>query len=245
VAGGPGTFYVGMGHAERFPDYWERLRQDPLPLQSAFLSTRPEKTTQLDTGMLWNADKWSGSISGFYGKVHDYILIKWSPTPSLTRNVNATTMGAEGEIARRLTRNLKADAMFSYVRANNETDGKPLAQQPPLEGRLGLQYEGAVYAMGAMARLVGRQSRVDFGSGNIVANGMDLGPTAGFAVFSINGGYRIKRRLLITGGIDNLFDRTYAEHLSRGGALVPGFVQLRRINEPGRSIWIKLNFDSY
>jgi len=30
---------------------------------------------------------------------------------------------------------------------------------------------------------VGRQSRIDIGSGNIVSNGMDLGPTAGFAVF--------------------------------------------------------------
>ncbi len=243
MAGGLGTFYAGIGHAERFPDYWERLRQDPVTLNSAFLSTRPEKTTQLDTGMLWKSSGWVGSISGFYGKAHDYILMRWSPAPVLTRNVNATTMGLEGEFIRRLPRNLKADLTLSYVRANNDTDHKPLAQQPPLESRLGLQYEGPVYALGAMARLVARQDRVDVGSGNIVANGMDLGPTAGFAVFSINAGYRMKGRLLITGGIDNLTNRTYAEHLSRGGAMVPGFVQLRRINEPGRTFWVKANFD--
>jgi iron complex outermembrane recepter protein len=243
MAGGLGTFYAGVGHAESFPDYWERLRQDPITLNSAFLSTRPEKTTQFDSGMLWKSSNWTGSVSGFYGKAHDYILMRWSPAPALTRNVNATTMGAEGEIVRRLARNLKADAMLSYVRANNETDGKPLAQQPPLEGRVGLQYEGPVYAMGAIARLVARQNRVDIGSGNIVMNGMDLGPTAGFAVFSLNGGYRMKGRLMITGGIDNLLDRTYAEHLSRGGAMVPGFVQMWRINEPGRMFWLKVNFD--
>jgi iron complex outermembrane receptor protein len=243
MGNGLGTFYAGVGHAERFPDYWERLRQDPVTLKSAFLSVRPERTTQIDTGMLWKASKWSGSVSGFYGKVDDYILMKWTPAPAMTRNVNATTMGVEGDIVRRLTRNLKADVALSYVRASNETDGKPLAQQPPLEGRFGMLYEGPVYTMGAMARLVGRQNRVDIGSGNIVINGMDLGPTAGFAVFSINGGYRLKGRLLITGGIDNLLDRTYAEHLSRGGAMVPGFVQLRRINEPGRMFWLKANFD--
>jgi iron complex outermembrane receptor protein len=162
----------------------------------------------------------------------------------LTRNVDATTMGLEGEFARRLSQYLKADLMLSYVRANNDTDNKPLAQQPPLESRIGLQYEGPVYAIGAVARFVARQERVDVGSGNIVVNGMDLGPTAGFAVFSFNAGYRVKNRLLITGGIDNLLDRTYAEHLSRGGAMVPGFLTLRRINEPGRTLWLKVNFDT-
>jgi iron complex outermembrane receptor protein len=129
------------------------------------------------------------------------------------------------------------------VHASNQTDNKPLAQQPPLEGRLGLYYETRAYSLGGLARLVGRQNRIDIGSGNIVSNGMDLGPSAGFAVFSINASYRLKGRLLISGGIDNLLDRTYAEHLSRGGAMVPGFVALRQINEPGRMFWLKLNFD--
>jgi len=235
---GLGTFFAGVGYTERFPDYWERLRQSPVTLKSAFLSTRTERTTQLDTGVLWRASKFSGSVSGFYGKVNDYILIKWSPTPSLTRNVDARTMGGEADVTYHMKRNLKADVALSYVRGRNATDNKPLAQQPPLEGRLGLNYESRHYSLGGLARLVGRQSRIDIGSGNIVSNGMDLGPTAGFAVFSLNAGFRIKRTLLITGGIDNLFDRTYAEHLSRGGAMVPGFVQLTRINEPGRTFWV-------
>ena len=45
------TFYAGVGHAERSPDYWERLKQDPVTLNSAFLGTRPEKTTQFKGGL--------------------------------------------------------------------------------------------------------------------------------------------------------------------------------------------------
>jgi iron complex outermembrane receptor protein len=45
----------------------------------------------------------------------------------------------------------------------------------------------------------------------------------------------------VTAGIDNLFDRTYAEHLSRSGAAVAGFEQTTRVNEPGRTIWLKLS----
>jgi iron complex outermembrane recepter protein len=60
-------------------------------------------------------------------------------------------------------------------------------------------------------------------------------------VFSLNAGYRPRKGMLIAGGVDNLFDKTYAEHISRAGAMVSGFDQTTRINEPGRNIWIKLN----
>ena len=59
-------------------------------------------------------------------------------------------------------------------------------------------------------------------------------------MFSINGGWRPKKGMLIAAGVDNLFDRTYAEHISRSAATVPGFlVQSTRVNEPGRTFWIK------
>ena len=85
-----------------------------------------------------------------------------------------------------------------------------------------------------------RQDRVAVNQGNIV--GQDLGPTGGFAVVSLNGGWRPRRNLLVTAGVDNLFNRAYAEHLSRNATTVPGFdLQSLRVNEPGRNIWVKLN----
>jgi len=245
VHGGSGTLFAGLGHAERFPDYWERLKQDPVTLRSSFLTTRPEKTTQLDAGLLWRSRAWTGSVSAFYGKVQDYILIRWKPSPSVTRNVDVTTMGLEADIDRRLTEHLRADATVAFVRSTNDTDGAPLAQQPPIEGRLGLTYQDDRFSIGALSRLVGPQDRVAIGYGNIVVNGMDLGPTGGFCVFSINGGYRIKRSLVVSGGIDNLIDRLYAEHISQAGVMVPGFIQSTRVNEPGRTLWLKVGFDIY
>ena len=152
---GQSTIYAGLGHVERFPDYWERLRQDPVTFKSAFLTTRPEKTTQMDVGTLWRSNAWTGSFSAFYGKIQDYVLIRWSPTPSLTRNIDATTLGAEADIAFYPAKHLKADATLAYVRSNNDTDRKPLAQQPPLEARVGLNYDNHSILFGALARLVG------------------------------------------------------------------------------------------
>ncbi len=237
-----GRFTIGVGHVERSPDYWERLKQDPVTLKSAFLSTRPEKTTQLDTGIVWQAARLSGSVSAFYGAIHDYILIRWQPTPAVARNVNATTRGAEASVAYSISRRLKADAALAFVHSDNTTDARPLAQQPPAEGRFGLTYAARGLSVGALARVVTAQNRVDVGSGNIVSNGMDLGPTPGFSVFSLNGGYRLNNSLLLTAGVDNLFNKAYAEHISQGGALVPDFVQTARVNEPGRTVWIKANY---
>ena len=117
-----------------------------------------------------------------------------------------------------------------------------LAQLPPLEGRLGLAYDNKLWTVGSLLRLVSEQDRVDVNKGNIV--GQDIGRTAGFAVFSLNAGYRTKKGPLISGGIDNLFDKTYAEHISRTGSPtggIAGFDQTTRVNEPGRNLWVKLN----
>ena len=74
--------------------------------------------------------------------------------------------------------------------------------------------------------------------GNIV--GQDLGRTGGFGVLSLNAGWRPTAGVLVTAGVDNLFDKLYAEHLSRGGAMVAGFEQTTRVNEPGRTLWLKV-----
>jgi iron complex outermembrane receptor protein len=89
---------------------------------------------------------------------------------------------------------------------------------------------------------VAAQDRYAINQGNIV--GQDLGPTASFGVFSLNGGFRLARWLNLTAGVDNLFEATYAEFISRNGAMVPGYVTTTRINEPGRTLWVKLDLRS-
>jgi len=239
-AEGAGNYYAGIGHAARFPDYWERLLRNGETQNSAFLSLKPEKNTQLDVGMGWDEGEWAGSLSGFYGKVRDYILLTWSPS-SHVRNVDATTMGLEGDVVWRFARNWQTSATLAYVRGKNDSDDKALAQQPPLEARLAFDYDDGRFSWGSLLRLVARQTRYDIGSGSIVSNGQDLGPSSGFAVFSMNAGWRPSKDVLIGVGVDNLFDRTYAEHLSRNGASLPGFIVPAdtRINEPGRTFWIK------
>jgi NifB/MoaA-like Fe-S oxidoreductase len=72
----------------------------------------------------------------------------------------------------------------------------------------------------------------------LVDNGMS---ELSFTVFSVNAGWRPQKGTLLSLGVDNLFDKTYAEHISRRGSAVTGFTTTTRINEVGRNLWVKAN----
>ena len=251
------TFYAGLGHTERAPDYWEIIYKQTATTLSAFDTVRPEKTTQLDVGMTYKQGDVSGSLSGFYNKITDFNLIESAcksmmnvftgygttcadHAVSITRNVSATTWGGEANAAWQFAPQWKVDGSLAYVRGSNNTDGIALAQISPLEGRVGATYDNGVWNVGALLRMVAAQDRFDQFKGNIA--GQDVGRTAGFGILSLNATWRATKSILVSAGIDNLANRAYAEHLSKGGAAVSGFTQTTRVNEVGRNLWLKANF---
>jgi iron complex outermembrane receptor protein len=160
---------------------------------------------------------------------------------TVNRNVNATTYGAEAGMSYPFADSLKLDGSLAYVRGSNDSDGTALAQMPPLELRIGAHYDDRVWSFGALLRAVAAQDRIALNQGNIA--GQDFAASSGFGVFSLNGGWRAHKLLRVSAGIDNVFNKTYAEHVSRAGVMVSGFTQTTRVNELGRNAWVKANFD--
>jgi iron complex outermembrane receptor protein len=245
LASQPATLYAGLGRVQRFPDYWELISagKESEASVSAF-NTLPEKTTQFDAGILLRRDRLSFSLSGFVSDVDDYILIqsnyaKGMRMTTVVRNVEARTWGGEADATFTLNPAWKVTGTLAYTRGDNRSDGTALAQMAPLESRLALDYSEARWSAGALLRIVAAQDRFVLNQGNIV--GQDIGGTPGFAVLSLNGGWQPRSGWQVTAGIDNLFDRAYAEHLSRSGAMVSGFLQSTRVNEPGRTAWLKVS----
>ncbi|NVZ61343.1 TonB-dependent copper receptor, partial [Pseudomonas gingeri] len=247
LADSPATFYTGLGHAERFPDYWELFSPDSGPAGSAnaFDGIKPEKTTQLDFGVQYKTADLEAWASGYVGQVRDFILFDYQPgmmgMTSQARNIDARIMGGELGAAYALTSNWKADATLAYAWGKNTSDGRALPQIPPLDTRLGLTYSQDDWSAGALWRMVSAQNRIDPDKGNVV--GKDFSNSAGFGVFSLNGAYRINRHLKVSTGVDNLFNKAYAEHLNLAGNAGFGYPanDPRAINEPGRTFWTKVD----
>ncbi len=243
------TTYIGLGHAQRFPDYWELFspKQAPAGAANAFDGIKPEKTTQLDFGIQYRDERVEAWASGYVGQIRDYILFDYRTgmmgmSTSQAQNIDARIMGGELGAAYKLSENWKADATLADAWGKNSSDGKALPQMPPLESRLGLTYSRDVWSVGALWRLVAAQNRIAENQGNVV--GKDYDKSAGFGVFSLNGAYKVNNNLKLSAGVDNLFDKTYAEHLNLAGNAGFGYpaTDPQPVNEPGRTFWTKVDF---
>ncbi len=214
---------------------------------NAFDAIKPEKTTQLDVGIQYKDERLEAWASGYVGQIRDYILFDYRTgmmgmSSTQGQNIDARIMGGELGAAYALTDNWKADATLAYAWGKNSSDGKALPQMPPLESRLGLTYSRDAWSVGGLWRLVAAQNRIAQNQGNVV--GKDYEKSGGFGVFSLNGAYKVNRNLKFSAGVDNLFDKTYAEHLNLAGNAGFGYpaADPQPVNEPGRTFWTKVDF---
>ncbi|MCW3481657.1 TonB-dependent copper receptor [Neisseriaceae bacterium JH1-16] len=223
------TAYAGLGHTERAPDYWERNRANQ--------QVRPELSDQLDLGLLYADEALSGSLSLFANRIDDFILID-NNSPLGTRNVDARRYGFEGDATWRFAGAWKLAGTLAYTYGENLSDNTPLAQTPPLAGSVTLGWDNGVQGAALVWRGAMRHTRVAPGQGNIA--GVDIGETGGYGVLGINAGWQLAKQFRLSAGIDNLFNKNYAEAVSKGGVSVPGYDQTTQVNEPGRTLWVKL-----
>lgn len=226
----PLALSAGYGHAERAADYWEVYSMDGFDLNA-------EKNNEIDAMISYQAETYSIELSAFYSYISDFILAHLGDRAA---NVNAQRTGGELLMAYYVTDAISVTGNLSYVYAENLTQNTPLAQTPPLEGNIGLNYDDGVFYGAINTRLVASQDRIHPGYGNVLA--LDSTPTAGFVTASLQLGYTPHPLVKFQFGIDNIFDKTYAEHLNRSSA-ASGGPSLVKLNEPGRAYWGRITVD--
>ena len=244
LADGKGLFSVAFSRSVRTADATERYAANNMGASSwvGNNTLAPEKHHQAELGLSWAEGDWRFAGSVYLNKVDDFILrdlargqsgiLVANGTATIYRNVSATLYGAELEGRYRIDAAWEATAGLAYVHANNDTDDRPIAQIPPLEATLGLRYRRSAWDLGGTLRANATQTRADLVDGS----GQDLEETSGWAVLDLDARYRANRDLMLSVGVDNLFDHTYAYHVNRGDVFNP---VLQPINEPGRSAWLR------
>jgi iron complex outermembrane receptor protein len=241
LADTPAMWYAGLGHVQRFPDFWELISpgQGPDGSVNAFSAVKPEKTTQLDIGAQYKSAALDAWVSAYAGTVSDFILFNYPGAVSQALNVDARIAGAELGARWRLAPQWNVSSSLAYAWGKNTSDGKPLPQIPPLEVRLGAEYTQGNWSAGGLWRMVAAQRRYARDQGNVA--GKDFGPSAGFGVLSLHGQYAIGKTAKLSFGIDNVLDKKYSEHLNLAGNGDFGFAANTAFNNRGRSVWIRLS----
>ncbi|MDJ0740944.1 MAG: TonB-dependent copper receptor [Gammaproteobacteria bacterium] len=247
LAGGAGTVYAGLSRSVRTPDATERFLASNGMTPSMRWVGNPdlesEKHHQAEVGLRLHSGRWDVEASAFYNDVSDYVLrdrfTAAGDNATIYRNIDATLVGGEARVGYRFAPNWRGEIGAAYVRADNDSDDRPIAQTPPLEGIASLEYTRERWIAGARVRAAAQQTRVDTGSSTgIAGQGLDVGKTSGWAVLDLYASFEVSDSVTVDIGVDNLFDKSYAQHLNRANAFDPTQVQ---VNEPGRSGWLKVS----
>ena len=230
------TLFTGLSRTVRTADATERYMNkwspNPADRWIGNPDIDPEQHHQVDLGVLKQGGSHSLSATLFYDDVSDYILRDYAPDQAqIYRNIDAELYGLEVEGTWRLRPGLDLTAALAYVHATNTTDDRPIAQTPPLGGKVQLDYYSGRWTHGARVRFADSQDRTD------PESPLYVGETAGWGVFDFYGSYAMNETFSLRWGIDNLFDKTYAEHASRSNLMD---LEAVRVNEPGRVAWLKL-----
>lgn len=226
------TGRISFGHAQRPPTLTERYA-DAIFLgvaQSGFTRVigtpglSKERNWQIDAGLHANYGRWRGSMTGFHSWVLDYITFDSNPVldptgARLLRYTNteyATLVGFTLATEYDLTPRLTPFATMAYIDGRDREIDQPLPQIWPLDSRVGVRvhdpFGGRYWGVEFFARIVDNQDRL-----GTIRQGQGVSileqPTPGFTVWELRSYYNVTDNLSITGGIHNVFDRTYLEHL--------------------------------
>jgi iron complex outermembrane receptor protein len=243
-------FFAGLSRTARAADTTQRYMaangMNPAMRWVGNPELDPAVHTQLDLGMNWSTVDSTFEATLFYDDVTDEILrdrahgqegILQSDNATVYRNVEARRAGAELVGRWRIGSAFTVGGDAAYVYAQNTTDDRPIAQTPPLEGRLLASWASGLWGASGTLRWAARQTRVD--DDPTTGSGLDVGETPGWAALDLAADVALGAGFRVFAGVDNALDRTYAYHLNRDNAFDPTPV---RVNEPGRVFWLRLRW---
>jgi iron complex outermembrane receptor protein len=246
------TLFAGASQTLRTADASERFlavaNAVPMMRWTGNPGLAPETHRQLDTGVVWSSDRQRVDLVLFRDDVKDYILrdrahgqegIALNDNASIYRNVDAQLQGLEASWGWEFADRWSASADLAYVRSQNTEDNRAIAQTPPLNGSISLAYTAPNWDVGSTFRWSDRQDRVD--SNPMLGSGLDAGETPGWAILNLYARLSLGAGGELRAGVDNIFDRSYAEHLNRGNR-DPFYPEPLRVNEPGRTLWARYEY---
>jgi iron complex outermembrane recepter protein len=219
------SLYAGAGRAVSTPTilerYSDRFPSTEFQISAEFMgdpSLLPEQSLEFDLGS-------SATFKGFHldgalfeRHIDNYVTI--APDPSIPRrlpldptlvyryiNGSARFYGGDASIRRGFGRYVDGSAAVSYTWAEDLKLDEPVIGIPPLRSDIGLTLHSASGRMAIQA-----ESILDDRQNRVATSRFEI-PTAGYAIFNLEGFYEITSHWTFRAGVDNLLNRYYWDHL--------------------------------
>lgn len=188
----------------------------------------PERNWQIDAQINGNYDNWRGYLRGYNSWVTNYITYSANavrdPTGAVLLNTlntpQAQLRGFEAFNSFDLSPRITPFASARYVYGTDVTINQPLTQIPPLQGFAGLRFHdpngGRTWGMEAFATMTREQNR----PGILRVTGVPGAFTqienrvGGWTTANLRGYWNVSQNLMLSGGINNVFNRNYIQYLS-------------------------------
>ena len=245
-------YWIGLSSTMRTADATERyIGADNNMAMMRWIGNpaiEPERHNQLELGAKWKFEGGWHELSVYYDQVSDFILrdrasmgdmpdVITTDMATIYRNVDASLSGFEYAIQKSFADSWKLYANLAYVKGENEDDNYPLYQIPPVEGLIQLSNENNLWAYWFDVRFALEQDDVD--DNMMMGSALDAGESDSWVAVDFKIRYDLSQDWQLSAGINNLFDETYAYHVSRAN-MDPFNPEAIRVNEPGRLLWISI-----
>jgi iron complex outermembrane recepter protein len=186
-----------------------------------------ERSYNVELGIKHQNEKWQAELNVFRNYMDNYIyrlptktivtnfrgsfpLFEWSQT-------NAVIYGSELLFNYQLSKSFSANLNASFLYADDISHARPLIFIPANRSKLSLSYEKD--AIGKFQKLFFTASYTLVSQQNRYPDSLDwTTPPGAYGLFDINAGFQInlkKQPIKISMGIQNLFDTSYRDYLSR------------------------------
>ncbi|MES2000082.1 MAG: TonB-dependent receptor [Pseudomonadota bacterium] len=202
---------------------------------------KPEVSRQITAAAQWKTGAWTIKPGIYYNRVNDYIqgtstgvIIDGKPVLQY-QNINAELYGFDGNIMYQLNQNVGLGGILSYVRGKNTDNGDNLYRIAPLTARLYADYQTGTWNHRAELNLAARQ--------NIVSAYNQELPTSGYGVVNLRTRWQASKALRLTAGVENLFDKTYYDHLGGINRVALSSVAIGgQLPGMGRSLYVGMEY---
>lgn len=229
--------FVGIGQSIRVPDakelYW--------PGNGFHDNLNETKNREIDLGAEHTAGNFHVKGTAFYSDLKDFIYqYRNTSTTTSWANIDARIVGFDLQGDYLLSTEWRIESGMAYQKGTkkdpsqlNQTD-KDLAEIPPMKGRVALAFDNNVDY--AMAEWIGaRFQTIDSDNGE-----KEIG---GYGILNLKYGHDFQNGFSLMGGVNNLFNRTYAINNSYiGNELIDYTSAPLVLNEPGRNFYATLSY---